>query len=342
MSEAEPPEAWPSASPKASRDQPYDWNQHSAQPPRASRVLLLDETLRDGIQSPSVCDPSIEDKLQIVHLLDQLGVEHVTLAMPGGGQRAFDDALRLAQEIANHRLRIRPGCAARTVVQDIRPIAEIAQRSGIAIEVMAFIGSSPIRLDAEAWDVPRLTRLSTEAVDFAVRSGLPCCFVTEDTTRAQPELLELLFRSVLDCGAQRLCLCDTVGHATPEGVRSLLAFTRGVIDRMGLSHPIGIDWHGHNDRGLALINALCALQSGADRVHGTVLGIGERVGNVALDQLLLNLQRLRLLPLGRDLSRLSDLVQRVARACGVPIPSQYPVRAAGGADHADGLRRSSI
>jgi len=341
MSEAEPPKARCSASPKASLEPPYDWNQHSAQPPLASRFVLLDETLRDGIQSPSVCDPSVEDKLQIVHLLDQLGVEHVTLAMPGGGQRAFDDALRMAHEIANNRLRIRPGCAARTVVKDIRPIAEIAQRSGIAIEVMAFIGSSPIRLDAEAWDVAHLTRLSTEAVDFAVRSGLPCCFVTEDTTRARPDLLDPLFRSVLDCGAQRLCLCDTVGHATPDGVRSLLAFTRSVIDSMGLSGQIGIDWHGHNDRGLALINALCALQTGADRVHGTVLGIGERVGNVAIDQLLLNLQRLRLLPPERDLSRLSDLVQRVGQACGVPIPSQYPVLAEGATDHADDLPRSS-
>ncbi|MFO0576618.1 MAG: LeuA family protein [Polyangia bacterium] len=304
----------------------YDWNEREAQPPLVPKVFsLFDETLRDGIQSPSVHDPSIEDKLRIVHLLDQLGIEHLDLSLPGAGPRAFEDGLRLVQEIADQRLRIRPACAARTVVNDIRPIVEIAQRTGVAVEVMTFIGSSPIRLYAEDWDEKRMLKLSADAIDFTVQNGLPCCYVTEDTTRARPELLGALFRNALEHGAHRLCVCDTVGHATPDGVRSLLGFTRGLIDSMGLSGKVGLDWHGHNDRGLGVINALWALRSGADRVHGTILGVGERVGNAATDQILVNLHLLGALPKGRDLSKLVELAQLVSRACSVPIPYNYPV-----------------
>ena len=304
----------------------YDWNTRDAAVPLVPPGFsLFDETLRDGIQSPSVHDPSIEDKLQIVHLLDQLGIEYLDLSLPGAGPRALEDGVRLVQEIADCKLRIRPACAARTHLNDIRPIAEIAQRTGVAVEVMTFIGSSPIRLYAEDWDEARMLKLSAEAIDFSVQNGLPCTYVTEDTTRARPEMLASLFKNALDHGSQRLCICDTVGHATPAGVSSLLGFTRSVIDGMGLSGKIGIDWHGHNDRGLGVINALWALRCGADRVHGTVLGIGERVGNAAIDQILVNLYLMGALPEGRDLSKLVELAQLVSRACNVPIPYNYPV-----------------
>jgi 2-isopropylmalate synthase len=304
----------------------YDWNTRDAAVPLVPPGFsLFDETLRDGIQSPSVHDPSIEDKLQIVHLLDQLGIEYLDLSLPGAGPRALEDGVRLVKEIADCKLRIRPACAARTHLNDIRPIAEIAQRTGVAVEVMTFIGSSPIRLYAEDWDEARMLKLSAEAIDFSVQNGLPCTYVTEDTTRARPEMLASLFKNALDHGSQRLCICDTVGHATPAGVSSLLGFTRSVIDGMGLSGKIGIDWHGHNDRGLGVINALWALRCGADRVHGTVLGIGERVGNAAIDQILVNLYLMGALPEGRDLSKLVELAQLVSRACNVPIPYNYPV-----------------
>ena len=304
----------------------YDWNTRDAAVPLVPPGFsLFDETLRYGIQSPSVHDPSIEDKLQIVHLLDQLGIEYLDLSLPGAGPRALEDGVRLVKEIADCKLRIRPACAARTHLNDIRPIAEIAQRTGVAVEVMTFIGSSPIRLYAEDWDEARMLKLSAEAIDFSVQNGLPCTYVTEDTTRARPEMLASLFKNALDHGSQRLCICDTVGHATPAGVSSLLGFTRSVIDGMGLSGKIGIDWHGHNDRGLGVINALWALRCGADRVHGTVLGIGERVGNAAIDQILVNLYLMGALPEGRDLSKLVELAQLVSRACNVPIPYNYPV-----------------
>src|SRR5258708_37424081 len=158
----------------------------------------------------------------------------------------------------------------------------VYQRAGHPIEGYAIIGSGPIRQYAEEWDVEMIAKRSTEAIDVAVKAGLPVAYVTEDTTRSRPDALTTLFRAAIDHGARRLCLSDTVGHATPDGVRNLIQFTRSVIAGAG-RNDIGIDWHGHNDRGLALENAIWAFEYGADRVHATGLGIGERLGNAQME-----------------------------------------------------------
>ncbi|MCS6915659.1 MAG: LeuA family protein [Myxococcales bacterium] len=320
----------------------YDWNSVGKRASLApGKFSFFDETLRDGIQSPSVHDPHIEDKMRIIELLDAIGVDHTDIGLPGAGPRAMEDCVRLATFIRDQKLRIRPACAARTHPNDIRPIIEISQRVGIAIEVMTFIGSSPIRQYAEGWDVGHILKLSTDAIRFATRSGLPCTYVTEDTTRSRPEVLASLFKNAIDSGATRLCICDTVGHATPDGIHNLLRFTRAIIAGMGLEGRIGIDWHGHNDRGLAVTNCIHALEFGADRIHGTVMGIGERVGNAALDQVLVNLALLGELP-GQDLSRLGELVRLVSQACRVPIPFNYPVFGADAFRTATGVHAAAI
>ncbi|MCC6877677.1 MAG: 2-isopropylmalate synthase [Sandaracinaceae bacterium] len=302
----------------------YDWNssRYRGRVALNPHFELHDETLRDGIQNPSVVDPEIEDKLEILHYLNDIGVDTIDVGLPGAGPRAFADVMRLVREIADHRMRIRPTCAGRTLVSDIAPMVEVAQRTGVKIEVMTFIGSSPIRRLAEEWSVELIRSRSVEAITFGVKEGLPVNYVTEDTTRSRPDMIWELFRAVIDAGASRLTLCDTVGHATPDGVRTLVQFTRHVIDASGAK--VGIDWHGHNDRGLALVNSIWALEHGADRVHGTILGIGERVGNASLDQILINLSLLG--ELGeRDLSKLAALCHKVARATHFPIPINYPV-----------------
>ena len=325
--------------PLANADIIYDWNEIMRDGPLFPRpVSVFDETLRDGVQSPSVRDPSIDAKIRIMHLLDKLGVTQVNIGMPGSGPRAVEDALILARELKDARLSILPTCAARTHPHDILPIIDISQKVGIKIEVMTFIGSSPIRAYAEDWDVARIAKLSADAIDLIVKAGLPATYVTEDTSRSSPEMLDVLFRNAIDHGARRLCLCDTAGHATPDGVSNLVHFTRGVIKRVGA--PIGIDWHGHNDRGLAVANAIFALECGADRVHGTVLGIGERVGNAAIDQILLNLKLLGYL--ARDLSSLATLCQEVATSCNVTIPPNYPVVGADAFRTATGVHAAAI
>ena len=249
----------------------FDWNELNRKGTLVPRGFsLFDETLRDGLQNPSVRDPSIDDKLRILHLMEDLGIDEADIGLPGSSARAFDDVLRLCQEVAACKMKIRIATAGRTVVGDITPMIEVSQRAGIPVEVYAFIGSSPIRQYVEQWDVALIAKRSAEAIDVAVKAGLPVAYVTEDTTRSRPDVLTTLFRAAIDHGATRLCLSDTVGHATPDGVRNLIQFTRSVI--AGTGATVGIDWHGHNDRGLALENAIWALELGADRVHATALG----------------------------------------------------------------------
>ena len=301
----------------------HDWNQTGGEElrPARGRVELDDETLRDGLQSPSVRSPAIGDKLRILHLMAELGIESVDLGLPGAGPHVVRDVTRLAREIANERLPIQPNCAARTVAQDIEPVLEIAERTGVAIEVCCFLGSSPIRQYTEVWEMDRLLELTEDAVGMAARSGLPVMYVTEDTTRARPDDLRRLYTAAVEAGARRVCVADTVGHATPAGASSLVRFVRQVVDATG--EEVGVDWHGHSDRGLAVINSLAAAAAGADRLHGTAIGIGERVGNTPIDQLLVNLQLMGWID--RDLSRLPEYCELVAECTGVPLPDNYPV-----------------
>jgi 2-isopropylmalate synthase len=301
----------------------HDWNEKGRETgPELRPVELDDETLRDGLQSPSVKDPPIETKLRILHLMDQLGIHSADIGLPGAGPRAVADVRALAWEISDAGLSIQPNCAARTVVRDVEPIARISQEVGIAIEACTFIGSSPIRQYAEDWTLDRMLATSEEAVTFAVSEGLPVMFVTEDTTRAAPEVLKALYGRAIEWGARRVCLADTVGHATPRGVRSLVRFVREeIVEPSG--EEVKIDWHGHRDRGLGLANALAAMEAGADRIHGTALGIGERVGNVEMDLLLVNLKLLGLHDV--DLSPLGEYCQVVSEGVEVEIPPGYPV-----------------
>jgi 2-isopropylmalate synthase len=285
-------------------------------------VELNDETLRDGLQSPSVTDPRTDDKIRLMHLMAELGIAALDLGLPGAGPRAVADVEALAREIADSKLAVSPNCAARTVLADIEPIVEISGRTGIAIEAATFIGSSPIRQYAEDWTLDRMLRATEEAVSFAVAEGLPVMYVTEDTTRAAPEVLRALYGTAIRCGARRICLADTVGHATPNGVRQLVRFVRREITGPS-GEEVRIDWHGHRDRGLAVPNALAAIEEGADRIHGTALGIGERCGNTEMDLLLINLKLLGLHEW--DLSRLPDYVRLAAEACGVGVAHNWPV-----------------
>ncbi|MGO8997196.1 MAG: LeuA family protein [Polyangiaceae bacterium] len=302
----------------------FDWNEVNRKGRLTPKnATFFDETLRDGLQNPSVKDPPIGDKLAILHLMEDLGIHEADIGLPGSSKRAFDDVLRMCEEVRDCRMKIKIACAGRTVISDITPMIEISQRSGVPVEVYAFIGSSPIRQYVEEWDLPLIAKRSTEAVDVAVKAGLKVAYVTEDTTRSRPEVLTTLFKAAIDHGATRLCLSDTVGHATPDGVRNLVQFARSVVAGTGAKN-IGLDWHGHNDRGLALENALWALEFGVDRVHATALGIGERVGNAQMELILLNMKLLGQLE-DQDLTKLLQYCKTVADAVGWQVPLNYPL-----------------
>jgi len=298
----------------------YDWNQQTAAQ-RPSEVLLNDETLRDGLQSPSVRTPSIEQKLRILHLMERLGMDTADIGLPGAGPHVVADVERLAREIRDQKLKVAANCAARTLIADIRPIAEISQRVGIPIECCAFIGSSPLRQYAEGWTLDQLLRLTEEAVAFAVQENLPVMYVTEDTTRASPENLRALYSCAIRAGASRVCIADTVGHSTPSGAAAVVRFVKQIVEECGGS--AGVDWHGHRDRDFAIANTIAALDAGATRLHGAAIGIGERVGNTPMDTLVLNLVLMGYIE--RDLSALCEYCEAVSEATGVPIPPNYPV-----------------
>src|SRR5437899_8423010 len=289
----------------------YDWNVDTPpQIPPGTRVLLDDETLRDGLQNPSVFDPTIDDKIEILHLMESLGIDAVNIGLPGAGPRAVADTEALAREIATNRMRIKPNCAARTHENDIRPIVEISQRVGIAIEAATFLGSSPIRRLVEDWTVDHLERTTEAAVKFAVAQGLPCMYVTEDTVRTDPETVKRLYTTAIRCGARAIVLCDTVGHATPQGAYNLVKFVmENVVKPSG--EKIRVDWHGHRDRGLDIANSLAAVAAGADQVHGVALSLGERVGNTPMELLLVNLWLVGLIE--KDLTWRGADVQEVTK-----------------------------
>ncbi len=300
----------------------FDWNAQGGFDWTAARVDLNDETLRDGLQSPSAIDPPLEVKKRFLHLMADLGIVAADIGLPGAGPHVVRTVRALAQEIVDAKLPVAPNCAARTVVADVEPIARISQEVGIPIEACTFIGSSPIRQYAEDWTLDRMLEVSEQAVTFAVREGLPVMFVTEDTTRAQPDTLKALYGNAIRWGARRLCLADTVGHATPAGVRNLVRFVKHEIVAPS-GEAVKVDWHGHRDRGLGVVNCLAAIEAGVDRVHATALGVGERVGNAEMDLLIVNLFLLG--AHRRDVSALREYCRLAAETIGVPLPANYPV-----------------
>ena len=300
----------------------YNWNTHEADIVLSEkRVELNDETLRDGLQNPSVTDPPIEKKIELLHVMSTLGIDSVNLGLPGAGPRARADITQMAEIIRDEKLSLFPNAAVRTVKADITPLIEIVQSTGVSIEAATFIGSSPIRQYAEEWTIDHILKLSRDAVSYAVENGLPVMYVTEDTTRARPEDIRRLYTTAIEAGARRICVCDTCGHAMPYGVRNLIAFVRKIVEKTG--EDVKIDWHGHSDRGLAVVNSLAAIKAGADRVHATGLGIGERVGNTAMDLLLVNMKLDGITD--RDLTGLAQYTHMVSEMCDVPLPNMYPV-----------------
>ena len=324
--------------PASREDLIYDWNTIEARPRPSHAFELVDETLRDGLQSPSVKDPPLTEKIKLLHLMHELGIQNADIGLPGAGGKMSRDCLELAREIERAQLAISPNCAARTHVDDIRPVVELNQRVGIDVAVSMFIGSSAIRQYAEDWPLEKMLSATEKAVTFAKENGLTVIYVTEDTTRARPDTLEKLYGLAIDLGADRIILADTVGHAIPEGVHALVSHIKRFVESKG--RPVGIEWHGHMDRGLGVINSLAAIEAGCDRAHATAAGIGERTGNTPMDTLLVNLKLLGWID--NDLRSLGRYLALATDALGVSIPKNYPVFGADAFETATGVHASAV
>ena len=327
-----------STNPNQTHELIYDWNLVDAPEKPQQRIMVVDETLRDGLQSPSVMQPEIQDKVYLLYLMNDLGIDAADLGLCGAGEKFKYHVTVLAKEIVSQKMKIQPQSAARTLITDIAPIVDASEEAGIPIEACIFLGTSPIRQYAEDWKIDFLLRRAEESVTFAVKHGLPVMFVTEDTTRANPATLRQVYTAAIRAGAGRICAADTVGHVTPGGVRSLIACLRRMVDE--IDPNAGIDWHGHKDRGLDVINSLAAIEAGADRVHACGLGIGERSGNTPMELLLVNLNLFGWAD--RKLIRLAEYCEVISAKCGVPIPFNYPIVGADSFRTATGVHAAAI
>lgn len=275
-------------------------------------VLVDDETLRDGLQDPSCRQPPCEAKKEYLHLIAELGVQAVDLGIPAASPQVEQEVEALLREIASSSLGLAPNCASRTLERDVLTCAAISHRVGFPLEVMLFLGFSSLRRTVEGWDRDFLLRKLELVVSVAIREGLSVTFVAEDASRTSPEDLEAAVLCAARAGVFRVCLADTSGVLSPPGAEKLVAFAQRTLRDHGFP-AVQLDWHGHNDRGLGLASALAAAAAGASRLHGTLLGVGERAGNPPLEQLLLNLHLLGCLqiPAGKlvpNLLRAADLL----------------------------------
>jgi len=299
-------------------DLTHNWNAAPGATSPSREIGLFDETLRDGLQSPSVKQPGRKEKLRLLHLMVELGINEVNIGIPAAGERFSRDAAALAREIFDQKLPLDCLCGARLLQADIEPIIEISQRAGGPVGAGLFVGSSPVRRYVENWEIADLLTRVRKAVRFARDHDLRVMFITEDTTRTDPESARRLYSAAIECGAQLIVISDTVGHATPRGAARLVHFVREFA-----GPEITIDWHGHRDRGLATACALAAIEAGADRIQATALGIGERSGNTEMEQILVNLQLLGYIE--RDLTSLPDYCRLAAQICDMPLPTNHPI-----------------
>lgn len=315
----------------------YDWNNETTDKPVFGSVTVDDETLRDGLQSPSVREPQLDEKIAILDAMVSLGIRRGDIGLPMSSQ--LEDIRGLLRHIAADRLPFRPGLAVRTVVSDIRHVADLQQQIGIPILAEAFVGCSRVRQLVEGWDLAFIVRKATEAVEFAKQENVPIMFVTEDTTRSHPDDLRVVYTAAVQSGADEVCIADTVGHATPWGTKAVVRAVCGIVAEAGGTDVV-INWHGHSDRGLGVINSIAALEAGCDVVHATGLGVGERSGNTPMDQLLVNLKMLGLWE--HDLQTLPEYVRRVSDATRIPVPVNYPVFGADAFRTATGVHAAAI
>tara|TARA_B100000287_G_scaffold418534_1_gene455629 strand:- start:3052 stop:4329 length:1278 start_codon:yes stop_codon:yes gene_type:complete len=333
--------------PVEERDLIYDWNDIGYDIGRDEsnhphELWFDDETLRDGLQSPSARNPPIEQKLELIDYMERLGIQKVDLGLPGAGPFHVDHIDAMLSHMGDNEYQIRPGCAVRTVVADIEPLVDLQAKHERQIQASAFLGTSPIRQFAENWTMDRILSTAESAVTFAVDNDIPVMFVTEDTTRSKPQEIKEVYSRAIELGADRICVCDTCGHVTPNGVRKLLGFIQDeVIPDSGVKRSdIEVNWHGHQDRGLGVANNLAAYEAGADVIHGTALGVGERAGNAPLDQTLVNLSLMGVIK--NDLTSLNEYMQKAHDYVEVALPHNYPVFGEDAFETGTGVHASAV
>jgi isopropylmalate/homocitrate/citramalate synthase len=274
------------------------------------KVGLYDTTLRDGEQTVGVVfDP--EQKLEIARLLDGLGIDRIEAGFPRVSQDDWD-AVRLISEA---ELDAEIWGFSRAVPADLEALVELG--------VSASVIESPIsdlKLDAIRVTRERMLVRITDAMRFAAEHGIHAAFFGVDSTRAQPDFYEQVYKSAVEAGAQEVAVVDTLGIASPEAVADLVGRT---VEWVGPDVPV--HFHGHNDFGLATAAAVAAVRAGARWVHGTINGMGERAGNANLGEVALTLQALYGVESNLKLERAREVSERVRALSGYALEPWKPL-----------------
>ena len=295
----------------------YSWNEERRNAP----LVLVEDDTRDALQSVAVARPTTDERRDLLERVSRLGVHLSFIGFPAVSAVEHAECQALVSYIAERRLAIRPVLMARAVAIDLDRIIDIQQASGCAIVADLYVSISSIRLRAEGWDLVRLLRDLVAVASRAANNGLDFRLAFEDSTRAVPNDLKSAVEAALDVGAPTIVLNDTVGSSHPSGAARHVAFVGDLVARAGADAAIA--WHGHNDKGLALANALAAVDAGATIVSGTFLGVGERAGNIPLEQLILALAERG--QFGSDLDELPLICALFAARMGWSIPPNQPL-----------------
>ncbi len=297
----------------------YSWN-----PPAKSgleNVEIEDDTLRDGLQGAFVRKPTVDEKIELFTLSSAIGCQHAVVGFPASSPQEMADSRRIVQAIQERGLKQQPWMLSRALVSDLEPIIALQRESDIPIGAAFFMGTSPLRRVVEKWDWDQVLRNVETAVAYCVENGVPFSLSIEDASRTPPEELRQLIQIGAKANGFSISICDTVGESTPDGAAQLVRFTREEIAKENADTRVL--WHGHNDRGMAVANSAAAAEAGARIIGGSFLGIGERTGNAALEQVILYLYQN-----GATQWRIDHLVnycEKLSEYTNTPISNEMPL-----------------
>ncbi|MFI9422205.1 LeuA family protein [Streptomyces achromogenes] len=296
----------------------FTWNERL---PAGTSVEIEDDTLRDGLQASFIRKPTVEEKAELFRMSAGIGARHAVVGFPASSPAEFSDSRRLLSVIRDDGLPLMPWFLGRAVREDLEPMLRLRDHFGADVGAAFFIGTSPIRRHVEKWDMAQIMERITGTMEYLEKVGLPFSFSVEDASRTPPDELRDMVELAVRYSAYSIAVCDTVGESTPAGVHRLVGFVKSLIKDRG-SH-VKILWHGHNDRGLGLANSIAAVEAGADIVGGAFLGIGERSGNTALEQVIMYLYQNGV---GNfDVKNLIPYLKKLSAATEFPIPVNMPL-----------------
>ncbi len=290
------------------------------------KYAIDDETLRDGVQAPYVLQPTIEQALTIFEFSRKLGVQKADIGFAASSPTTFNRIKEVAKQNYGEGTPITISCAARTTIGDIDPIIKLSQEIGNPIEADTFIGTDPLRMKVEGWTPEFMANQVEQVTRYAIDHGVPTMLVTETSfagIQQIPNVVRDIYLAGLNAGAGRVCLCDTTGAHTFDEIIEGIHWMRNLLDTNGFHH-VGIDFHGHDDLTNAVSNSVAAFMAGADRVHATILGIGERRGNTDLIPLLVQLDK-KEMNSDHNLHILPEYAMYASSVLGVPISDTHPV-----------------